>query len=78
MKGDKTLAELAQLFDVHPNQVTQWRSQVLEGAAGLFGADGGANGAAFMASEVVHDDNVARRENREENLARHKHGSLRH
>ena len=30
MKGDKTLAELAQLFDVHPNQVTQWRSQVLE------------------------------------------------
>ena len=39
MKGDKTLAELAQLFDVHPNQITQWRSQVLEGAAGLFGAD---------------------------------------
>src|ERR1700735_2691412 len=38
MKGDKTLAELAQLFDVHPNQITQWRSQVLEGAAGLFGA----------------------------------------
>ena len=34
MKGDKTLAELAQLFDVHPNQITQWRSQVLEGAAG--------------------------------------------
>ena len=33
MKGDKTLAELAQLFDVHPNQITQWRSQVLEGAA---------------------------------------------
>ena len=35
---------------------------------GLGGADGGANGAAFMASEVVHDDNVARREDREENL----------
>jgi len=27
MKGDKTLAELAQLFEVHPNQITQWRSQ---------------------------------------------------
>ena len=26
MKGDKTLTELAQLFDVHPNQITQWRS----------------------------------------------------
>jgi transposase-like protein len=31
MKGDKTLAELAQLFDVHPNQIGQWRSQLLEG-----------------------------------------------
>ena len=41
VKGDKTLAELAQFFDVHPNQITQWRSQVLEGAAGLFGADRG-------------------------------------
>jgi transposase-like protein len=26
LKGDKTLAELALLFDVHPNQITQWRS----------------------------------------------------
>ena len=32
IKGDKTLAELAQQFDVHPNQITQWRSQLLEGA----------------------------------------------
>ena len=46
MKGDKTLAELAQLFDVHPNQVAHWRSQVLEGAAGLFGADRGETKAA--------------------------------
>ena len=46
MKGDKTLTELAQLFDVHPNQITQWRSQVLEGAAGLFGADRGETKAA--------------------------------
>ena len=36
IKGDKTLAELAQQFDVHPNQITQWRGQLLEGAtAGL-------------------------------------------
>jgi transposase len=27
MKGDKTLAELAEQFDVHPNQIGQWRSQ---------------------------------------------------
>jgi transposase len=38
IKGDKTLAELAQLFDVHPNQITTWRGQLLEGAAGVFGA----------------------------------------
>ncbi|MBF0335982.1 MAG: IS3 family transposase [Alphaproteobacteria bacterium] len=38
IKGDKTLAELAQQFDVHPNQVTIWRGQLLEGAPGVFGA----------------------------------------
>ena len=37
MKGEKTLAELAQLYDVHPNQITTWRTQLLEGAAGVFG-----------------------------------------
>ena len=39
IKGEKTLAELAQQFDVHPNQITQWRGQLLDGAAGLFGRD---------------------------------------
>jgi transposase-like protein len=33
VKGDKTLAELAQQFDVHPNQITQWKAQLLSGAA---------------------------------------------
>ena len=39
IKGEKTLAELAQQFDVHPNQITNWRGQLLEGAAGVFGSD---------------------------------------
>jgi transposase len=42
VKGELTLAELAQQFDVHPNQVTQWKAQLLEGAAGLFGSAAGA------------------------------------
>ena len=25
LKGDKTLAELAQQYDVHPNQITYWK-----------------------------------------------------
>src|SRR3954466_3428418 len=38
VKGEKTLAELAQHFDVHPNQITTWKTQLLDGAAGVFGA----------------------------------------
>ena len=28
VKGEKTLAELAEQFDLHPNQITQWKSQL--------------------------------------------------
>ena len=37
IKGEKTLIELAQDFDVHPNQIKQWRDQLLEGATGVIG-----------------------------------------
>jgi len=39
LKGEKPLTELAHQFDVHANQITQWKSQLLEGAAGVFGGD---------------------------------------
>lgn len=40
IKGEKTLAELAQQYDVHPTQVTAWKAQLLEGAPKLFGSGG--------------------------------------
>jgi len=39
VRGDKTLAELAEQFEVHPNQITQWKSQLLERAVSVFGGE---------------------------------------
>ena len=36
VRGDRTLSELASQFDVHPNQITQWKTQLLDRAAQLF------------------------------------------
>jgi transposase len=41
LSGDKTLAELSQRFEVHPHQITEWKRQLSERAADLFG--GGAS-----------------------------------
>jgi transposase len=36
LRGDKTLAELAQQYDLHPNQIVQWKTQLQERATDLF------------------------------------------
>ena len=41
IQGEKTLAELASQFDLHPNQITQWKTQLLERAAEVFGSASG-------------------------------------
>jgi transposase len=37
IRGEQTLVELSQQFDVHANQIKQWKEQLLEGATGVFG-----------------------------------------
>lgn len=51
VKGEKTVAELAQQYDVHPSQITAWRAQLLEGAAGVFGT-GAPEGAGESAVDI--------------------------
>src|SRR6202451_3379891 len=51
IKGDRTLAELAEQYDVHPNQITSWKAQLEGGAAGVFGP-GVRNGAAAPPIDV--------------------------
>ena len=36
VKGDKTISELSQQFDVHPNQITQWKTQLRERMSEVF------------------------------------------
>jgi transposase-like protein len=53
IKGDRTIAELASEFGVHPNQIYNWKKQLLDGAASVF--EGGNTAAAGTASEAQLD-----------------------
>ena len=39
VKGERTLAELAGQFDVHPNQIQDWKKRLVEGAEDVFGVN---------------------------------------
>jgi transposase len=42
LKGEETLAQLATRFDVHANQIVQWKNRLLANAANVFGETGSA------------------------------------
>lgn len=50
IKGDRTIAQIAEQFDIHPNQVTAWKAQLEGGAADVF--DGGSGATASTAPAV--------------------------
>jgi transposase len=52
IKGDRTIAELASEFGVHPNQIYNWKKQLLDGAASVFEGGSLAEGAASEAQSL--------------------------
>jgi transposase-like protein len=53
VRGDRTIAELASEFGVHPNQIYNWKKQLLDGAASVF--EGGGAAVEGVASEARVD-----------------------
>jgi transposase len=53
IKGDRTVAELASEFGVHPNQIYNWKKQLLDGAASVFEGGAAAEGPASEAQVDV-------------------------
>jgi transposase len=55
IKGERTIAQLADQFDVHPNQITTWKAQLEGGATDVFvGGSGGSQAAAPVDVKALH------------------------
>ena len=54
IKGDRTLAQLAEHFDVHPNQITTWKAQLEGGASDVFGSGSTASSTPAVDVKSLH------------------------
>ena len=52
LKGDRTLAELSARYDVHQNQITEWKKRLLEHADRVFGGEKGNEDAEIKIKEL--------------------------
>lgn len=39
IKEEKTIAELAQIYEIHPNLITKWKKKAMENISGIFAGD---------------------------------------
>ncbi len=54
IKGDRTLAQLAEQFDVHPNQITTWKAQLENSVADVFGRSVGNSAEPTVDVKTLH------------------------
>ena len=54
IRGDRTLAQLSEYFDVHVNQIATWKAQLEGGAANVFGPGGDAAAPAAVDVKSLH------------------------
>ena len=54
LRGDKTIQEIAAKHQVHPNQVSTWKRQAVEGMADVFAKKGGATGPTEAEIKELH------------------------
>lgn len=54
IKGERTIAQIAEQFDVHPNQVTAWKTQLEGGAVDVFGAGAAARQEPAVDVKALH------------------------